>query len=318
MPNNVWVLAEEWRGEVSEGTFELLALGRELADGLGVSLEAVLLGSRTGAEALAAADGVVVVPAPADASGDAGAELLAALMAEREPAVVLTALSNVSWDIVGLLPARAGVGLVSNCRDAAVVDGAIEARCILYGGKMEVTVRPATPAVIGVLAGARTADAGKAEGSPPIEEAAVGPAPERVRFVRYVDPEAGDVDVTQQDVLVAVGRGIGTDAEVELAEELAEALGGAVCGSRPVIDQGWLSLNRQIGKSGVTVRPRLYIAAGISGAPEHTEGMKDSDLIVAINTDPDAPIFDVAHYGVHGDAADVIEALAEAIAERKG
>jgi electron transfer flavoprotein alpha subunit len=120
------------------------------------------------------------------------------------------------------------------------------------------------------------------------------------------------------DALVAIGRGIENDANVEVAEELAEALDGAVCGSRPVIDQGWLTLDRQVGKSGLTVKPRLYIAAGISGAPEHTEGMKDAEFILAINTDPDAPIFSVAHYGIVDDATDVLEALAEAIADRKG
>jgi electron transfer flavoprotein alpha subunit len=119
-------------------------------------------------------------------------------------------------------------------------------------------------------------------------------------------------------VLIGIGRGIENDANVEVADELAEALGGAVCGSRPVIDQGWLSLDRQVGKSGLTVKPRFYLAAGISGAPEHTEGMKDADLIVAVNTDPDAPIFSVAHYGIVDDATDVLEALAEAIMERKG
>jgi electron transfer flavoprotein alpha subunit len=100
---------------------------------------------------------------------------------------------------------------------------------------------------------------------------------------------------------------------VALAEELAEVLGGAVCGSRPVIDQGWLPLSRQVGKSGVTVKPKLYLAAGVSGAPEHVEGMKGSDLIIAINTDPEAPIFNTAHYGIVADVVDVLPALAQAL-----
>jgi len=139
-----------------------------------------------------------------------------------------------------------------------------------------------------------------------------------VRLKRYLEPEAGDVDLTQQTVLVAVGRGIQGQDNLELAEEVAQALGGAVCGSRPVIDQGWLPLARQIGKSGLTVKPKFYLAAGISGAPEHTEGMKDAGLIVAINTDPQAPIFNVAHYGIVADVLDVLPALAEAVKARKG
>ena len=102
-----------------------------------------------------------------------------------------------------------------------------------------------------------------------------------------------------------VGRGIQQKDNLELAEELAQALGGAVCASRPVVDQGWLPATRQVGKSGMTVKPRCFLALGISGAPEHVEGMKDSDLIIAVNTDPNAPIFDVAHYGVVADLLDL-------------
>jgi electron transfer flavoprotein alpha subunit len=139
-----------------------------------------------------------------------------------------------------------------------------------------------------------------------------------VRFKKYIEPEAGDVDISQQEVLVAVGRGLQSQDNLELAEELAAALGGAVCGSRPVIDQGWLPLSRQVGKSGLTVKPKIYIAAGLSGAPEHVEGIKGSDLIIAINSDPRAPIFNVAHYGIVGDAAEVLPALAERVKAAKG
>ncbi len=139
-----------------------------------------------------------------------------------------------------------------------------------------------------------------------------------IELVGYRDPAPGDVDLTQQEILIAVGRGIESDANLEIARELADALGGAVCGSRPVIDQGWLPLDRQVGKSGVIVKPRAYLAAGISGAPEHVEGIKGSDLIVAVNTDPDAPIFGVAHYGFVGDATDLLDALLVAVEDRKG
>jgi len=126
------------------------------------------------------------------------------------------------------------------------------------------------------------------------------------------------VDVTQQDMLVSVGRGIQTQDNIELAEELAAALGGVVSASRPVIDQGWLPLTRQVGKSGATVKPKLYLAAGISGAPEHVEGMKDSELIIAVNTDAQAPIFTVAHYGIVGELVEILPALTEAVKAKKG
>ena len=121
-------------------------------------------------------------------------------------------------------------------------------------------------------------------------------------------PDATDVDITQQDVLVGVGRGIQQEDNLEVAEQLAQALGGVLAASRPIVDQGWLPTTRQVGKSGMTVKPKCFFALGISGAPEHVEGMKDSGLIIAVNTDPNAPIFDVAHYGVVADLLDVAPA----------
>jgi electron transfer flavoprotein alpha subunit len=124
------------------------------------------------------------------------------------------------------------------------------------------------------------------------------------------------VDIREQQFLVAVGRGMQDAANMAPAEELANALGGAVCGSRPVIDQGWLPITRQVGKSGHTVKPRLYIALGISGAPEHIEGMRDSATIVAVNTDEQAPIFRTAHFGIVEDAVEFLPVLTKAIQAR--
>ncbi len=316
MHENIWVLAEAWRGEISEITHQVLALGRELADELGVPLEAVLLGH--GVEHLAAGLGAADVvlhldhPALAEPTPQPRAEALAALARKRRPRALLAPLTNVSWDEVGLLPALLGAPFVNFCRDVRVADGYLEAHCLLYGGKMVATVAVTEPTVLGILPGARPAEKGRLERAPEVSTFPL-PTPEpAVRFKRYLEPEAGDVDLTQQEILIAIGRGVEMEDDVELAEELAEALGGAVCGSRPVIDQGWLPLSRQIGKSGVIVKPRAYLAFGISGAPEHVEGMMDSELIIAVNTDPEAPIVHVAHYGIEGDAVEMLEALTEA------
>ncbi len=324
MPGNVWVMAEQWRGELSEITYELLALGRELADGLGVQLEAVLLGhdARGLAATLGAADGILYADDPAftEPTAAARSQTLASLAEERRPHCLLLGLTNLTADLAGILPAQLGAPFVNYCRDVRVADGKLEARCILYGGKMDAAVEAAAePVLLGVLPGVRPADQGLKSGAPQVEDvtASVPDAP-RVRFTKYLEPEAGDVDITQQEVLVAVGRGIANEDNVELAEEIATALGGAVCGSRPVIDQGWLPLSRQVGKSGATVKPKFYLAAGISGAPEHTEGMKGSDVIIAINTDPDAPIFGVAHYGMVADCLEILPALVETVAAKKG
>lgn len=324
MPGSVWVVAEHWRGEVSEITYEVLALGREAADALGAPLEAVLLGHevRHLSGQLGKADRVLYgdhesLAAPVAATM---AEVLAALAREHAPRIILIPLTNVSLGVGTLLGAALGAPAINFCVDVRVTDGRTEAKCLLYGGKMEATVAPlGEPAVLGVWPGARPAERGRADRTPEVVEVGVSPPKQpAARLLRYIEPEPGDVDITQQEILVAVGRGLGSADNLELAEELARTLGGAVCGSRPVIDQGWLPLSRQVGKSGLTVKPKLYLALGISGAPEHVEGMKNSSLIVAVNTDPGAPIFQIAQYGIVGDVLDVIPALQEAVAARKG
>jgi electron transfer flavoprotein alpha subunit len=133
----------------------------------------------------------------------------------------------------------------------------------------------------------------------------------RTRFRQYLEPPAGDVDITKQRILVSVGRGIQNKDNLALAEKLAAALGGVVSGSRPVIDQAWLPTTRLVGKSGKQVKPKLYLAIGISGAPEHLEGVPEAELMLAINTDPKAPIFDVAQYGATCNALELMPLLTE-------
>ncbi len=325
MSGNIWVLAECFRGRISEITFEVLALGRELADGLGVKLEAVLLGSKveTLTSGLGKADRVVAVDhiALAEPVPETYANVLAALARERRPEALLIGLTNVTMGMGTLVAAQLGSPVVNFCTGAAVRNGRLSAHCVLYGGKIEADVamdEAVVPAVICVWPGARSPERGRADRQPPVETVAVEVAAARTVFRRYIEPAADQVDITRQTILVAVGRGIQSLDNLAPAAELAEALGGAVCGSRPVVDQGWLPLSRQVGKSGLTVKPKLYIAAGISGAPEHVEGMRDSELIIAINSDQQAPIFNVADLGIVGDAADVLPALTEAIRTRKG
>jgi electron transfer flavoprotein alpha subunit len=137
----------------------------------------------------------------------------------------------------------------------------------------------------------------------------------RVKLIKYHEPDLSDVDVSKEPILIAVGRGIQMEDNIELVEELAELIGGVVCASRPVVDQGWIPATRLIGKSGKVVKPKLYLAMGISGAPEHVEAIMDSEMIVAINTDPGAPIFDIAHYGAEVDMLDLTEYLIEMMEE---
>jgi electron transfer flavoprotein alpha subunit len=315
MAGNIWVFAEQWHGQLSKATYEVLALGRDLANELGVRLEAVLLGYRAQelAHTLGLADSVLYVDHPilTEPTPESYTRALAQLVQERHPSSLLISLTNVGMDLGPLLAAQLNAPFVNFCKDLRVVDGKLQPLCLLYGGKIQVAVAVnREPAVLAILPGARPAEKGRADQLPSIEQLAVSlPETPAVRFKAYSEPQAGGVDISMQEMLVAVGRGIQTQENVALAQELAEALSGAVCGSRPVIDQGWLPLSAQVGRSGATVKPKLYIAAGISGAPEHVEGMKDSALIVAINTDAQAPIFNIAHYGIVADALDVLPAL---------
>ncbi|MDQ7842359.1 MAG: electron transfer flavoprotein subunit alpha/FixB family protein [Armatimonadota bacterium] len=319
----VWVYVEHLKGSVAPHTYELLGRGRELAQSLGGRLVAVLLGRQAAdlARTLGAADLVRLVDhEQLEAfTPDGHARTMAALAEQHRPHLVLCGATSAGIDLASLLAALLQVPMVANVRAVGVEDGRILATSQLCGGKLLCDVEVPSGSVLAVLAGAYPAEAGMSTGEPPVETAAAPDLLARVRaqVVRLIEPAAGDVDITRVPVLVAVGRGIQRKENLPLAEELAALLGGAVCASRPVIDQGWLPLSRQVGKSGMTVKPRLYLALGISGAPEHLEGMRQSELIVAVNTDPAAPIFTVAHYGVVADIFEILPALVAQLAKAK-
>jgi electron transfer flavoprotein alpha subunit len=315
---DVIVLAEVQRGALADVTFELLAAARGVVAATGGEVVAVVLSGQGAAYAsqLGAADRIILVDDPKLASYSPAPYLaaLADVVAAEQPKALLVAATSIGWDLAPMLSARLSAPLIAGCK-AVQADGAgLLVTASFCGGKMMADVEVSgAPAILMLLPGSvkPTGEAGKARVETRAPAAALDAG--AIRFEEFVLPEAGDVDITQQEILVAVGRGIQQKDNVELAEELAAALGGVVCASRPVIDQGWLPATRQVGKSGMTVKPRCFIALGISGAPEHVEGMKDSTLIFAVNTDPNAPIFDVAHYGVVGDLLDVVPALVEAV-----
>jgi len=160
---------------------------------------------------------------------------------------------------------------------------------------------------------------GRATQAPPIERLDAPTLEEvRVSLKEYIEPAVGDVDIAKEAILVSIGRGIQNQDNIELAEELAKVLGGVVSGSRPVIDQGWLPPTRLVGKSGKAVKPRLYLALGISGAPEHVEAIGNAEMIVAINTDPAAPIFNLAKFGAQVDILDLMPVLTEYVQQARG
>lgn len=314
MSRDVIVLVEHRDGAVSEGTFELLGRARGLAAESGGAAVALLLGDATDrlVDELGAADRVIVVEdgALADFTPSAYQAVVVPIVRQRDPLLFLAPNTAVGMDVAAGLSAASGLPLAAYATAVDLVDGTPRVTCQLYAGKIDVRVRfRGDRGIATVVAGAFPAAAGQVAGRPAVERLAAPELDPRVRFLGLHRPEAGDVDITRESILVSVGRGVGERDNIELVEALASALGGAVSSSRPIADAGWLPRTRQVGKSGLRVKPRLYLALGISGAPEHLEGMRDAELIIAVNTDPRAPIFGVAHYGASADLLEVVPAL---------
>ncbi|MHB8657612.1 MAG: electron transfer flavoprotein subunit alpha/FixB family protein [Solirubrobacteraceae bacterium] len=314
MSNDIFVLVEHHGGEVMEVTRELLSKAGELAGESGGRVIGCLLGNddRGLAEGLGG-DAVIFVEHAALANfvPEAYVATLRALVQEREPRLVMIANTTVGMDVAGALSAVTGHPLIAYCTDLSFEGESTVATTQVYGGKLNAEVEVGGPAIVSVVAGSFAA---APAGMPTLEEFSAPAELDSLstEFLARVEPEVSDVDITGEEILVSVGRGIGGEDNIELAQELAEALGATVSASRPVTDAGWLPKTRQVGKSGRKVKPKLYIACGISGAPEHLEGMSDAELIIAINSDEKAPIFDVAHYGTTEDLFDVLPALTEA------
>ena len=323
MTTDIYVLIEHLQGKVSDISYMVLAAGLPLAEASGWSLVAMLLGQD--AQGLAAdlgADRVLYVehPALADFSPDAYTRVVAELIKEGTPRAVLLGETSMGADVAGTLSARLDLPIVSLCRTAYAEGGTLKFVSQIYGGKVLAEGDlPEPTALITMVPGDFKAEAGQSATAPEI----VPTTPPnldglKITHKQYIEPEAGDIDIAKEPILIAVGRGIQQEANLELAEELASAMGGTICASRPVVDQGWVATNRLVGKSGKTIKPKVYFAIGISGAPEHAEGIGDTELFIAVNTDEQAPIFDIAKYGAAADLFDLIPALTEKIKEAKG
>lgn len=322
MSQDIYVVIEHLRGQVADISYVMLAAARALSKGTGGGAVAVLLGhDAQGLAAGLAADRVLYVddPALADFTPDAYDKVLAGLIRDDAPRAVLFGHTSVGMDVAGGLSARLELPLVSQCRSFHADDGGLQFVSQICGGKiMAEGDLPGPTALVTMIPGGFRPEEGQST-QPPEVTSVTAPALEglRVALKQYIEPEVSDVDISKEPTLIAVGRGVQTEDNIELAEELAELLDGVVCASRPVVDQGWLPTSRMVGKSGHRVKPKLYLAMGISGAPEHVEGMADSEMIIAINTDPDAPIFDIAQYGAEIDMLDLLEVLIEQVEEAK-
>jgi electron transfer flavoprotein alpha subunit len=297
----------------------LLAFARPLADAAGGALVAVVAGGEpTGADGLTAADVVLEVTHPALSPylPEAHQAVLAAAIKARTPDLVLLENTTAGFDLAAAAAAAAGLPFVGYCDGLSLEDGEAQSVSGIYGGQLQATARTSLPAVFAINSVAMHEESqhvGRGERiqlPPPAELESL-----RTTFVEALAPTDEGVDLTKADRIVCVGRGIGGAENIPIVEELASALGAELAASRPVIDSGWLPKVRQVGKSGATVKPKLYLALGVSGAPEHVEGMQGAELIVAVNTDPGAAIFNIAHYGVVADLFDLAEELTSAVGE---
>ena len=302
---NIYVVIDHFKGQVEDISFEMLGKARELGN-----VTAILIGDKSLCSQLGAANKVLCI-ADSDLqqfNPQAYLSILNNILSDADVDLVMIGSSSSGLDLASGLSVSLDCPLlayVTNIGDDFVTSQ-------LYGGKMNVDSGLADKCIVSVLPGSFPASAGKIDGSPEIQNAdSVDTSALQINFRRLIEPDGGDVDITSQEVLISVGRGIQKEDNIPMAEELASKLGGSVSCSRPIVDNKWLSKTRQVGKSGLKVKPKLYMALGISGAPEHIEGMKDADLIIAVNTDPDAPIFEYAHYGCTCDLFDLIPALNE-------
>lgn len=312
----ILVYVEAQAGQVTGASLELIAGARKLAGAGQVDLALFGLDSSI---VLGLADRVYTDPALVGAAYNpaqhaAGLEMA---MAQSAPDLILVGYTTAGLDIGPLVAMKRALPILAYCLSAAVDAGGVRVESQIYGGKLTSSSHSAFPALLMMNAGAfRDAPEGAGNTTEVVNlSVAVTPA---IRFVSATAPDPNAVDITKADRLLCVGRGIGDADVIEDAFDTAKLMGAELVGSRPVIDAGWLPKERQVGKSGRKVKPQLYLAVGVSGAPEHIEGMGESGLIIAINTDAAAPIFDYAHLGATVDLADFLPAFREALANGAG
>ena len=352
---NIWVFCEQRDGKLMNTTLELVSVGRELADELGVEMCGILLGDNV--DNLAAeigghgADKVYVCNSPLlkNYTTEAYTKVIADCVADIKPEVLLFGASNIGRDLAPRCAARLHTGLCADCThldiDVATYKDFLRAASTMdvdnmtfdeknrdlkmtrpaFGGHLMATIicprfRPAMATVRPGVMKKSKFDADKAANVEIIHpEFELAAADLKTEVLEVVKAAKQAVDLIGADVIVSVGRGISKDVDkgLALAQELADVLGGVVGASRAVVDSGWVSVDQQVGQTGKTVHPRIYVALGISGAIQHKAGMQDSECIIAVNKNEYAPIFEVADYGICGDLFKVTPMLIEAIKAAK-
>jgi electron transfer flavoprotein alpha subunit len=319
---DILVFVEQRNGNIRKASLEALSEARRLGTGAGWSVAAVLIGHGVSSKAaelgLYGAARVLVADEERlglySAEGYAG--VLKAAVEKTQPVALLLAATTLGRDLSGRVAARLGWGCLADVTKLAVEDGAIVATRPVYSGKALAAVNGAgKPVVVTLRPNVFPAEAGGDQAQ--VEALPSGAAEIRAVIRELVTKEGGELDVAEADVIVTGGRGIKGPENFALIRELATLLGAAVGASRAVVDAGWIDHAHQVGQTGKVVSPSLYIACGVSGAIQHLAGMSSSKVIVAINKDPEAPIFKVADYGIVGDLFQVMPVVIEEVRKLK-
>ena len=320
--DEILVLAEHRRGEFRDITFEMLNAAKTLASRNRLRVTVLLLGKdidEIAGHLESSCDNLLVVNSPELTDYSPYPYLLALEKTVNERRSFLTMMGHtaVGMDLAPALAARLSIPLVSDCLNVTLDNGTLEVERQIYGGKIneKLRMKPFAQYLVTQRTGCFPTSLAHDKATQKFTlEPPVWPQFRR-RFLEYVEAELSGVDITAADILVSVGRGIGKPENIPLVQEFADAIGATLSCSRPVADKGWLPKDRQVGTSGRTVRPKVYIALGISGAFQHQAGMKNAETIIAVNKDARAPIFNVAQYGIVGDLFQVVPVLKEKFAK---
>ncbi|MFC7187996.1 electron transfer flavoprotein subunit alpha/FixB family protein [Halorubrum yunnanense] len=314
--SDVLVVAEHRRGEIRDVSYEAVTAGRELADARGGDLHVAAIAGDVDAFAedlnREGVDAIHTVGNGEEFDHNVYQTAVAALLDRTDADTVVTPNSVNGLDYAPAVAENRGIPLVTDAIGFEY-DGGLTVTREMYGSKVETTVDVDGDRHVLTIRGGEW-PAAEGVGDAAVESVEVDLPESGARVTGFEEVGGGDVDIADAEVLVSVGRGIEEEENLGLVEDLADALGATLSSSRPIVDNGWLPKNRQVGQSGKVVTPDVYIAIGISGAVQHVAGMKGSDTIVAVNTDPNAPIFDIADYGVVGDLFEVVPELIDEFA----
>jgi electron transfer flavoprotein alpha subunit len=315
----IFVLVEHRQGRIRDITFEMLGAGEKVATQQGMALTAVLLGKgvKNFAEDLALRIPKVLVVEDNQLEHFNSIfyqKTLSSLIAKYQPSLTLIGHTSFGMDLAPSLSTETGFPLVTDCIGLTFEESRLKAVRSIYGGKVnaKVTLRESKGYIATIRPGVFSPEMPrKTKGGIVMESSPFQGSIDIKKFIEYIEAPLTGEDITQAEIIVSVGQGIGGPEQIPMIQEVAKNLGGVIACSRPVVDRNWLPKERQVGISGKTVKPKVYIAIGISGAFQHVTAMQGSETIIAINRDPRAPIFGVADYGIVDDFQNVIPILKE-------